>query len=1331
MNSPDHPFAALWRELIADGLIAATPEPLGGGNLDRAASSARTSWHAHALDGASLKLTVAADLVDFRDRASAFHAQLPRFTPEVKFHRRIDSLDVVAETFFEGQSLDALLSGGEFSSTHARALAELSSALTALPVPSTDAARLDEWTRWTEQLLALPCWDPPGRTFLRESTLPALHDALQATPPSRRWIHGDLAGRNILFSSSGAAFLIDSEYAADTHFADADLARFYLLTPGIDRVTPLLAEAFPFPSVSAQLLFWLQQVQRELAANTATYLQRWLPSRLAHIHRLTEALTQTSLGNPWPVTAAPPQSADRSSVDFHLEHARWLIDSPTHALHLSGWCAPTADALSLVEIQARIGARVIASTTLTSRPDVQAHFNGDPRALHSGFELFLPPISPTDRIELIAHTSSNAAHPFWSAIAGDLPGRGPVLCFYSNWAAVVDADPPPPPPSTSATTPRFSILLPVYNPPPDFLRACIESVRSQHHTGWELQIVNDASTSPEIAPLLQHYRALDSRIHVLTQPQNAGISRATNAALATATGDYVVMLDHDDVLRPQALSELAAKLIAEPHLDAVYSDEDKLAPDHTRTLPLLKPGFSPEFLRGVMYVGHVLCVRTSLARELGGFDSAFDGIQDYEFILRLSERTSRVEHIPRVLYHWRQSPQSSALLGNVKGNMDDLQARAVQAHLQRIRDPRRAEPLGGHRLRLLAPPEFAPSLHEVRFNTPADPLSALRSAANTTSAEFLLLLDARTPSPGPDDRHELACLAALDDSGCVAPVLVSSTNHILESGCTYSETGDVVPLMNGFDAGGDGYNGTLRCNREVAAVSPWCVVIRRSIVLAHAANEIPTWFDFLETLRRASLFHRVCANVHLTLPFNWRELPPPSAQPPSTRPLAPDPFYNPHFLRSPADYRLAPRPAHLASTAPVILANLETTPSTPLPDGSLDLRGWAFHIAGSDVRIEIKAGDLHWTTPCRAPRPDVAIQFPFFSPTHSGFSPRLRLPPGQHPLSITAIASTGEQHTLFSSSIRVPTAALLHRAFRGSASALLATQFLAGPSHAPRPLQSETFPTFSSPSPHPLPRLAIVTPSFQHAPFIEETLRSVLDQSIACDYIVQDGASTDGSVDLIRRHANRLDAFASEPDSGQADAIQRAFAKTSGAPDDLMAWINSDDFYLPGALAYVVHYFATHPEVDVLYGHRVVVDEHSREIGRWFLPPHDPEILRLNDFVPQETLFWRRRLWDRVGGIDPSFQFALDWDLLLRFQAAGANIVRVPYFLASFRVHSAQKTSAQISSIGQREIDALRQRTFRRPVPPAEIESHSRLFRYLRHSARIELLWRTFGIRAR
>jgi glycosyltransferase involved in cell wall biosynthesis len=278
-------------------------------------------------------------------------------------------------------------------------------------------------------------------------------------------------------------------------------------------------------------------------------------------------------------------------------------------------------------------------------------------------------------------------------------------------------------------------------------------------------------------------------------------------------------------------------------------------------------------------------------------------------------------------------------------------------------------------------------------------------------------------------------------------------------------------------------------------------------------------------------------------------------------------------------------------------------------------------------------------------------------------------------------------------------------------------------------VRHERFPALLTP-PKERPDLTIVTPSYNHVRYLAETMQSVLGQTGAnVAYVVQDGGSTDGSVELIQQVGSRLASWASTPDNGQADAIARGFALTRGTPGDLMAWINSDDVYLPGTLAYVADYFGRHPEVDVLYGHRILIDENSREVGRWFLPPHDDDLLKLNDFVPQETMFWRRRIWDKVGGIDISFKFAMDWDLLLRFQAAGAKIVRVPYFLACFRVHAAQKTSAEIKKTGYQEIDALRLRTFGRSPSMSEIENDPRLIRFLRKSAWIEFLWRSFHLR--
>ena len=129
----------------------------------------------------------------------------------------------------------------------------------------------------------------------------------------------------------------------------------------------------------------------------------------------------------------------------------------------------------------------------------------------------------------------------------------------------------------------------------------------------------------------------------------------------------------------------------------------------------------------------------------------------------------------------------------------------------------------------------------------------------------------------------------------------------------------------------------------------------------------------------------------------------------------------------------------------------------------------------------------------------------------------------------------------------------------------------------------------------------------------------------------------------------------------------------------------------------------------MLYGHRIIIDQDDREVGRWVLPPHEDEILSWADYVPQETLFWRRHIWESVGGgLDESFQFALDWDLLLRFRDAGARFARLPRFLGAFRVHPQQKTSAWMADLGNREMGRLRKRCHGREVTEEEIQQHVR-----------------------
>lgn len=215
--------------------------------------------------------------------------------------------------------------------------------------------------------------------------------------------------------------------------------------------------------------------------------------------------------------------------------------------------------------------------------------------------------------------------------------------------------------------------------------------------------------------------------------------------------------------------------------------------------------------------------------------------------------------------------------------------------------------------------------------------------------------------------------------------------------------------------------------------------------------------------------------------------------------------------------------------------------------------------------------------------------------------------------------------------------------------------------------------------------ISIVTPSFDQGRFLEWTLRSVLLQGFSkLEYVVMDGGSRDRTREILARFAPRLTHVESAPDGGQADAIVRGFAHTTG---DIMAYLNSDDMLAPGALEFVAKFFGEHPRVDGLYSHRVFVDEDNLVGSYWILPPHSNWLMKRWDYIPQETCFWRRRIYEEAGGIDPSFQFALDYDLFVRFMERG-RMVRVNRFLGAFRKHADSKTAGLID--GNRHPEVVR-----------------------------------------
>ena len=235
---------------------------------------------------------------------------------------------------------------------------------------------------------------------------------------------------------------------------------------------------------------------------------------------------------------------------------------------------------------------------------------------------------------------------------------------------------------TFQNAPLISIITPVFNTPVEWLEAAVESVLAQAYENWELILIDDASTDQATLSALPHLAARDRRIFLERLTDSGGISAASNKGLSVASGDWVGLLDHDDLLEPDALYRTAELLQTHPDADLIHSDEDKLT-ENGFDAPLFKPDWSPDFFLSYNYICHFTTLRRTVVDAAGGFRSEFDGAQDYDLFLRVVERTQRIHHIPRILYHWRRSASSTS--DNIRRKPKALEAgkRAIEEHLER------------------------------------------------------------------------------------------------------------------------------------------------------------------------------------------------------------------------------------------------------------------------------------------------------------------------------------------------------------------------------------------------------------------------------------------------------------------------------------------------------------------------------------------------------------------------------------------------------------------------------------------------------------------------
>jgi len=253
---------------------------------------------------------------------------------------------------------------------------------------------------------------------------------------------------------------------------------------------------------------------------------------------------------------------------------------------------------------------------------------------------------------------------------------------YSEWQNVVEPSLFSEASNENPDNPLISIVVPCFNTPAKYFDPLLKSVLDQKYTNWQLCLA-DGSSSDEAAKYIEKLSKKDNRI-IYIRIENTGIVGNTNKGIEIASGEFVAFLDHDDTLSAYALSEVIAEIDKDKKLDLIYSDEDKLSDDgKERLLPFFKPDWSPELLLGVNYITHFVVARKKIIDEIGGLRPGFDGAQDYDFLLRFTEKTTNIKHIPKILYHWRLADGSTAKHAGEKDYADTAGQRALRDAVKR------------------------------------------------------------------------------------------------------------------------------------------------------------------------------------------------------------------------------------------------------------------------------------------------------------------------------------------------------------------------------------------------------------------------------------------------------------------------------------------------------------------------------------------------------------------------------------------------------------------------------------------------------------------------
>jgi glycosyltransferase involved in cell wall biosynthesis len=471
-----------------------------------------------------------------------------------------------------------------------------------------------------------------------------------------------------------------------------------------------------------------------------------------------------------------------------------------------------------------------------------------------------------------------------------------------------------------------SILTPTFMPNEKYLRAAIESVLAQVYQNWEFIIVDDGSPQPLRLP---KSLARERRIRVYLEKQHGGISAALNIALSHARGDWIALLDHDDLLEPDALLRVVELLQGDHGADVIYSDEDKIIDDHFAA-PMLKPDWSPDLFLTHDYLGHFVALRREFADR---FRSEFDGAQDYDLLLRVAEQTKRIRHIPRVLYHWRRTAESTA--HNIRRKPGALEAgrSAIEQHLRRrkidgrvmidwethaYRVRRRIAPAKVAIILLDAEAKIAALIRE-RTAYPDFEIVSEPEALLNIKAEMLLFLQIGLEPVNGNWLSAMLEYAGSEKIGAVAPRILAPDDTVESAGLVLLPGGEIRNAFAGKARDFHGANRQLQTLRNYSAVSGACLMTRRQVLqkiafptaaglLEFARNrDLCTCVEFCLKLRDAGL--RIISVPYAEMRRTLRQDDTVSESCPELAKRWPDvfardPFYHPNLSRDRADFSL-------------------------------------------------------------------------------------------------------------------------------------------------------------------------------------------------------------------------------------------------------------------------------------------------------------------------------------------------------------------------------------------------------------------------------------------